>query len=130
MRDAMVKSAGPVTADSLKGQMAQMSKLPEVRQRVAEWGAVSDRTVVGRAYYDDMLLDLRPKLAAIRTPILLIHPDNVPVGAPAGMMGPIYKTLYADAPAVTVQLVEGSAHFVMYDQPEVFAQTLDAWLAR
>ncbi len=129
MRDAMLRSTGPVTPESLKGQMAGMSKLPEVRQRVAEWGAISDRSVVGRAMYDDLLLDLRPKLGAIRTPILLIHPDNVPVGAPAGVMGPIYKSFYADAPAITVQLAPDSAHFVMYDQPEAFAKALDAWLA-
>lgn len=130
MRDSMLKNTGPVTAKSLEPQMAQMSKLPDVRQRVAEWGAVSDRTVVGRAYYDDVLLDLRPGLARIRTPILLLHPDNVPVGAPAGMMGPIYKALYTAAPTVTTQLVADSAHFVMYDQPQVFAEALDAWLAK
>jgi pimeloyl-[acyl-carrier protein] methyl ester esterase len=130
MRNAMTASTAPVTAESLKGKMAGMSKLPEVRQRIAEWGAASDRTVVGRAMYDDLLLDLRPKLSSIRTPILLLHPDNVPLGVPAGMMGPIYKASYADAPSITVQLVADSAHFIMYDQPQVVAEALDAWLAK
>lgn len=130
MRQMMVATAGkPVTADQLEPQMRGMSKDKATQHLVAEWGAASDRAVVAQAMYDDLTLDLRPGLPAIRTPILLLHPDNVPVGAPAGMMEKIYAGLYAPAPGVKTKIVEQSEHFVMLDQPDVFAAELDAFLA-
>jgi pimeloyl-ACP methyl ester carboxylesterase len=109
--------------------MKAMSKVPDYQQMIAEWGAASDRGVVARAYYDDMTLDLRPGLPAIKTPIVLLHPDNVPLGAPAGMMQQVYVALFGPAPTVTVKLATDSQHFVMLDQPEAFAKELDAFLA-
>lgn len=129
MRDAMTKAAGSVTAVQLEPQMARMSTDPATRRVIAEWGAASDRTVVARFLYEDMLLDLRPGLAAMKTPILLVFPDAVPVGMPAGMADSLYRGLYADAKAVTPKMVADSAHFVMFDQSEVFAKELDAFLA-
>lgn len=96
IRDAMLKNTAPVTAKSLEGQMAQMSKNPATRTMIAEWGAASTTSVVARALYDDFTLDRRPGLAAMKTPIVLVYPD--------------------------------SAHFVMYDQPQVFARHMDAFL--
>ncbi len=129
MRDQMTASTGPVTAASLEPQMKSMSKDPATQHLVSEWGAVSDRTVVGRAMYDDLTLDLRPGLAAIHTPITLLYPDNVPLGVPVGMMEKIYPALYAPATTVTPRLVSGSLHFIMFDQPQIFAEALDAFLA-
>jgi pimeloyl-ACP methyl ester carboxylesterase len=97
---------------------------------VSEWGAISDRTVVGRAMYDDLTLDLRPGLAAIHTPMVLVYPDNAPLGVPAGMMEKIYPALYAPAPTVKLTLVANSQHFVMLDQPAAFDTALDAFLAQ
>jgi pimeloyl-ACP methyl ester carboxylesterase len=129
MRDAMSASAVAVTAASLEPQMRAMSKDPATQHMIAEWGAISDRTVVARAMYDDLTLDLRPGLAAIKTPIVLLHPDNTPLGAPAGMMEKVYSALYAPAPTVKTQVVAGSQHFVMLDQPQAFDAALDAFLA-
>jgi pimeloyl-ACP methyl ester carboxylesterase len=130
MRDAMAASTAPVTAASLLPQMKAMSKDPATQMMVSEWGAVSDRSVVGRAMYDDLTLDLRPGLAAITTPIVLIYPDNTPLGVPAGMMEKIYPAVYAQATTVKPKLVANSQHFVMLDQPQAFAEALDAFLAQ
>ena len=129
-RDAMIASTTPVTAASLLPQMKAMSKDPATQQMISEWGAVSDRTVVARAIYDDLTLDLRPGLAAIRTPIVLLYPDNAPLGVPAGMMAKVYPALYAPAASVTPTLVVDSQHFIMLDQPKAFADALDAFLAQ
>lgn len=129
VRDMMLRATGQVTAAQLEPQMRAMSKDPASRLLVAQWGAVSDRTVVARAMYEDTLLDLRPNLASIRTPIVLLHPDNAPLGVPAGVMQKVYADLYAPAPAVRTKVTADSQHFVMLDQPEVFAKELDAFLA-
>ena len=128
-RDMMLAAAGQATAAQLEPQMRGMSKDPAARRMIAEWSAASDRTVVARAMYEDMLLDLRPGLPSIRTPIVLLHPDNAPLGAPAGVMEKVYRDLYAPAPTIKVKLAADSQHFVMLDQPELFARELDAFLA-
>ena len=129
MRDAMAASTASITAQSLLPQMKAMSKDPATQLLVSEWGALSDRSVVGRAMYDDFTLDLRPGLPAIKTPIVLLHPDNTPLGVPAGMMQKIYADLYAPAPAVKTVLIKDSQHFIMLDQPKAFADALDTFLA-
>jgi pimeloyl-ACP methyl ester carboxylesterase len=130
MRDMMLASTGTkMTAEMLEPQEAAMSKDQATRHMIAEWGVASDRSVVARAMYEDMVLDLRPGLAAIRTPITLIHPDNTPLGVPAGMMEKVYTRLYAPAQTVKTQVVENAQHFVMLDQPQAFAAALDSFLA-
>jgi pimeloyl-[acyl-carrier protein] methyl ester esterase len=130
VRDAMSASSGPVTAASLEPQMRAMSKDPSSVHMISEWGALSDRGVVARALYDDFTLDLRPGLAGIRTPIVLLYPDNAPLGVPAGMMAKVYPAVYAPAATVKPVLVADSQHFIMLDQPQAFAQALDAFLAQ
>ena len=130
MRDAMMTSMGQATtAAQLEPQMRAMSRDKATQHLVAEWGAVSDRTVVARAMYDDVTLDLRAGLPSIKTPMVLVYPDNAPIGTPAGMMEKIYPALYAPAPSVKTVLVKDSLHFVMLDQPEAFNAALDAFLA-
>jgi pimeloyl-[acyl-carrier protein] methyl ester esterase len=129
--DAAAASAGkPTTAAQLEPQMRAMSKDAATVHMVSEWGAISDRNVVAHALYDDLTLDLRPGLPSIRTPIVLVYPDDVPLGMPAGMMEKIYPALYAPAPTVKTVLVANSLHFVMLDQPEAFNTALDAFLAQ
>jgi len=100
------------------------------RARVVGWGRASVPSVVQRALADDLSLDLRPDLAKIATPIVLLYPDNVPNGMPAGMGDQIYKAAFAGMPHITLIRVDNSRHFIMYDQPAAFDTALDAFLAR
>jgi pimeloyl-[acyl-carrier protein] methyl ester esterase len=130
MRDAMAAGTGKATPEQLLPQMRAMSKDPATQLLVAGWGADSDRRVVGQAMYDDLTLDLRPGLTLIKTPITLVFPDNTPLGTPAGMMAKIYPALYAAAPTVKTTEVANSLHFAMFDQPQIFTEKLDAFLAQ
>ncbi|MBS0362855.1 MAG: alpha/beta hydrolase [Proteobacteria bacterium] len=130
-RDAMLAAAskGPMTPEQLAPQMRAMSKVPATQMLVAGWGVASDRTVVARAMYEDLLLDLRPGLTSVHTPITLVYPDNTPLGTPPGMMARIYPALYAPSPSVKTVEVKDSLHFAMLDQPEAFNAALDAFLS-
>ncbi|HEY3949779.1 alpha/beta hydrolase [Phenylobacterium sp.] len=131
MRDMMNAQAGkPMTADQLEPQMAQMSKAKDTRHRVAEWGVASDRTVVARAMYEDTMLDLGPGLATLKTPMVLLYPDYVPLGMPAAAAKSRYEAAYAPARTVSVRMVTDSAHFIMLDNPAAFDAELDAFLAK
>ena len=129
MRDMMAKG-GPAYAANLQPVIKGMITGEADQKMGIGWATASDPSVVARAYYDDLTFDLRPGLAAIRTPILLIYPDNVPNGAPAGMMEKIYPPLYAAAPSVKLKVVTNAKHFIMLDQPQAFAEALDAFLAQ
>lgn len=129
MRDMMLASKTRATAAQLEPQMATMSKDAATRRLVAEWGAQSETSVVARMLYEDFILDLRPGLSSIKTPITLLYPDAVAVGMPVGMAEKVYPPVYAPAAAVKPVLIKDSAHFIMLDQPEAFARELDAFLA-
>lgn len=127
--DGAAASRAPATKAMLAPQMRAMSKDAATRDMVTDWGVASDPMVVAHAMYDDLTLDLRPGLGAIRTPMVLVYPDNTPLGTPAGMMEKIYPVLYAPAPSVKTVQVKDSLHFVMLDQPAAFNAVLDAFLS-
>lgn len=128
MRDNMAKG-GEGYARGLDGSLARMVSKADDRAVVKGWGLATDPAVAARAYYEDLLLDLTPGLGAIKAPIVVLYPDNVPSGAPAGAMDAAYPRLYAPATTVKARRVDNSLHFIMFDQPEAFAKELDAFLS-
>lgn len=80
-----------------------------------------------------MAIDLRPKLAQIRVPVVEISPFNAPdfarIGVDeAGKTG-YYRMLLNGTPTLDVVSISPARHFVMFDQPEKFAAALDQALA-
>ena len=130
MRQGTLTMDGPAYQKMMQPQVDRMVTSPEHRKMVMDWSLVSDRSAVGNALYDDLLLDLRPGMSAITTPIVLVYPDNVPAGAVPGMAAGLYAATFAAAKTVRLQEVAGANHFVMLDQPKAFADLLDAFLAR
>jgi pimeloyl-ACP methyl ester carboxylesterase len=128
-RDQMIASTDEQFRASGTRNLAGMISDPKQREMAAGWVAASDHSVVGRATYDDLQTDLRPDLAKITTPMTLLYPDYTPVGAPPGAMTHMYPPAYAAAATVKPVQVEHSLHFIMFDQPAVFSQALDAFLA-
>jgi pimeloyl-ACP methyl ester carboxylesterase len=97
---------------------------------IESWSASSDKSAVDNATADDMTLDLRPGLAKLTTPIVLLHPDYTPLGSLPGMSDQMYKAAYAAAPTVKVVEIAPSLHFIMLDQPAKFGAALDGFLAQ
>jgi pimeloyl-ACP methyl ester carboxylesterase len=119
MRDQMVaaygKPADPAPAEATANRLALK---PDSRAKVKAWVMAADPRVSGAAMYEDLTTDLRPDMAAIKTPITLVYP------AAGEAADTLYHTAYGAAPNVTYVHVEDSAHFVMLDQPAVFAAAL------
>ena len=118
MRDMMIASYGKPASGSDR-IAATMALSPAAQAKVAAWIAKSDPRVGGEAMYEDMTTDLRPDMAAIKTPIILVYPTSAAM--PADRADPFYKGEYAKAPNVTFVPVANSGHFVMLDQPQAFA---------
>ena len=105
-----------------------MVRTETLRPRVIEQSLASDRAVSGQAFYELILLDLRPELRNIRVPlkVLWVHPPNAPVGPE--MMEQAYRLSYANAPQAELQRIADSYHFIMFDQPELFQRELREFL--
>jgi pimeloyl-ACP methyl ester carboxylesterase len=126
MRDQIAATYGqpanPVSAEAVANQLALK---PDSRAKVKAWVMAADPRVSGEAMYEDLTTDLRPDMAAIRTPVTLVYPWNAGVPKPAA--DGMYKGAYAAVPNMTFVDVGDSAHFVMLDQPAAFAAALTAF---
>jgi len=74
--------------------------------------------VFAEAMYEDLLTDLRGDVAGIKTPMLLLYPyDATSQGADPAKVDALYQGAYRTVPNVTMVRIDGSRHFIMYDQP-------------
>lgn len=116
-------------ATQMRARFRGMTRSPERQAEILAWSRDSAREVVAQALYDDILLDLSPGLAQVRTPVTLVYPDNTPVHMPKGMADRIYQGMYVALPSKRLVRVDDALHFVMWDQPAAFAAVLDEFLA-
>ena len=129
LRDALVASygtseAGRQTEASIAGYVLDQSKLPLLR----EWTGGADPRVVGQLVYEDLMTDMRERIADIAAPVTLIYPWNerYPTQAQAE---PFYRANYAALPRTKLVGLGPAAHFVMADQPAAFQVALKEFLA-
>jgi len=125
MRDQMAATYGKPDAANAQGTAKALALKPDSQAKVVDYVMKADPRVSAAAMYEDMTTDLRGDLAKIATPITLLYPSSA--GLPAAMADPFYKQAYAAAPHVTFQRVDDSAHFIMLDQPVVFATAVMAF---
>ena len=104
-----------------RNMAAQMVSAPADLDRVVSWMMTSDPQVTGAIMVEDMLADLRPGLAALRTPTTVLYETSIK---------PMIQIGYAGSKAVTLVEVPDAKHFIMYDQPERFEREVDGFLAR
>lgn len=121
MADQMRNAKAAMPEPMMRGMMAQMVTAPADVERVVGWSVASSPAVVGMAMGDDMTADLRPGLAAMKTPVTVLY-ETV-------LDGPITAG-YAAMPHKTLVAVPDAKHFIMYDQPARFESEVDAFLTR
>ncbi|MGA7156327.1 MAG: alpha/beta hydrolase [Acidobacteriaceae bacterium] len=102
---------------------------PEGRKLVAAASGASDRAVVVEAMVEDMLTDLRGDVGTIKTPTLVLYESYEGMKQPdAATYAGLMKSEYKPMPHVTLVQVDGSRHFIMYDQPAKFDAALEGFL--
>lgn len=99
---------------------------------LAKLSARSDQGAVGEAAAALLAVDLRPGLQDIKVPVLLIAPYFEPDASQRGltreMATAYYTSLMAGTPKLQVVSIAPSRHFVMFDQPDMLADTLRGFL--
>jgi pimeloyl-ACP methyl ester carboxylesterase len=88
----------------------------------------SDADVSGRLFEEVARTDLRPRLKVISAPVtvLYVSAPNIPIGE--DRTDALYRAAYRDLPQASLKRVPESYHFIMLDQPQRFADELQALL--
>jgi pimeloyl-ACP methyl ester carboxylesterase len=126
MRDQMIAAPPEVYAAIAAGFLVLN---PDARKLVATSSIASDRTVMANAMYEDLITDLRPRLADIKTPTTLLYPyDAAAVGPDSTKIDKVYTNAYSTMPNLKIIRIDDSRHFIMYDQPAAFDKAVQAFL--
>jgi pimeloyl-ACP methyl ester carboxylesterase len=108
---------------------AQLVNDPAAQKLVAAASGASDRAVVVEAMTEDMMTDMRGEVAKIQVPTLVLYEYDAAMKQPdPAAFEAAMKAGYAPMPHVTLVRVDGSKHFIMYDQPAKFDAALEAFL--
>jgi pimeloyl-ACP methyl ester carboxylesterase len=120
-------------ADFAAGQAKTMTTLAKSKGAATDAATkasqTSDREVVAQAMYEDFITDMRPRLAAISTPTLVLYAFDATMGMPQAAVDGLYQSAYAAMPTKKLVRIDGSYHFIQIDQPEAFERELAAFLA-
>jgi pimeloyl-ACP methyl ester carboxylesterase len=119
--DAQYSASAPMTA-------ARLAKSPTARVNVTRWAAASDRTVVAKAMYEDIVTDARPRLPQIKAKTTVLYAFDSTMGLPQAVIDSLYSGAYTGLPGVDLKRIDGSYHFIMLDQPDAFSREVDAFL--
>ncbi|CAN7359046.1 alpha/beta fold hydrolase [Brevundimonas sp. LjRoot202] len=93
-----------------------------------EAGATTDQKVAAAAMRELIVTDLRPELARITAPTTVLYVKfNDPRMTPEITDG-IYRASFANLPSAELKRIDDSAHFIMLDQPALFAAEVNAFL--
>jgi pimeloyl-ACP methyl ester carboxylesterase len=122
------KPTAPVSDPGPASMAGGMSNTPAGRTAIAGWTRQADARVTAQLFYDVMTTDIRGELTKISAPVTLLYAQDDSV-MPAAMAKAAFEPQYAGVAAFKAQMVPGSRHFIMLDQPDVFAAAVDAFLA-
>ena len=98
-------------------------------QRLVTWGLASDRTAVTDALSEMFAADLRPDLAKIKIPVLVLgawksykqYTDHKRTEANL-------HSQYANLHGVKISITDTSRHFIMWDDPQWMCSQIDSFL--
>jgi pimeloyl-ACP methyl ester carboxylesterase len=119
-------SLGPPQLEAMS-RMALTQMISEAKnvEMAAAWASKSDGAFTGQSIYDLMTTDLRPEMARIAAPLLLIGAGK---GATPQTRA-AYEAQVANAPDHRVAFADQSLHFVMLDDPAFLFGAMDRFLA-
>ncbi|RSK33903.1 alpha/beta fold hydrolase [Hymenobacter metallilatus] len=131
-------------AENLRRQMSQGSANPAQQRQmtasmvtdtaritqVTRWALASAPATVAQAMYDMYTTDLRPEVARIQQPVLVLGAWAAykPFGATKESTQAIFDRQYAQLPHYRLEMSEAGKHFLMYDDTQWFFQLSDAFL--
>jgi N-formylmaleamate deformylase len=121
VRDMWNKASDEQYAQQVRGIFGSMAVHRDRLAKYLDEIQKSDRTAIGDTIYETYQIDLREQLPTIKAPVLTVLAD--------GSSQDAFKRDAAAVPDHTIVVVPNTGHFVMLDDPDQFAVTLDQFLA-
>ena len=109
---------------TINGMINTQSRREEALQHMRD----SDQGVSAAAFRELIVTDLRPELGQITAPTTVLYVKFNDARMTDEVTDAIYAASFANKPGVTLKRIEDSAHFIMFDQPQVFASEIDMFL--
>lgn len=98
-------------------------------EAVSAWSVKSDPKAVGQALYDLMTMDLRPQVASIRAPVLLLGATaQAGTAEQQKSLQDAYRAQVAAIPHHEVVFAPAARHFIQYDEPEFLFREMERFL--
>jgi len=119
---------GPVSDPGPVSMVGSMSNQPAGRTAILGWMRASDARVTAQVFHDVMTTDMRGELGAVTAPVTLLYAQDDSL-MPAERAKAAFEPQYVGLAKFTAQMVPGSRHFIMLDQPAAFAKAVDDFLA-
>jgi len=137
MAEGIRQRMGGIKPDAFAAQQRQYMRSTGVvdmarADELAKLNANSDPAASVQYMGEAMTLDLRPGLAAIKAPVLVLAPffetDAAQTGGTVASKVEYYKSLMAGTPKLEVAVIPDARHFAMFDQPRHVSDALRAFL--
>ncbi len=110
--------------------LEEQSMATDFHPTLRAWMLASDVDTSATAFVETLGADLRPDLAQVKQPVLVLAPWDADLGVTPETSHEWHLEQYANAPDVDIQVVPNSYSYVMVDQPEAVAAALAKALAR
>lgn len=129
MRDQIAAQTGEARRAAVTAGIAGMIRNPAARPVPLAEALSTGADLTARAMHDLIVTDLRAELARFKGPlrVLYVRGPNIPVTD--AQMDAVYQAQFAPVPQATLRRVSDSYHFIMLDQPAVFAEELRSFLS-
>jgi N-formylmaleamate deformylase len=129
MRDRTLQADAASFATQQRHTAGTMVSSAADVERIVGWGQKSDRNAMATSLYQMLSHDLRPDLARVTAPTLVLagwaaHKGMLPQSAIEGM----YRGQYRLLPKLQLELTDTARHFIMYDDPEWMYARIDQFL--
>ncbi|WP_139923590.1 alpha/beta fold hydrolase [Hymenobacter sp. DG01] len=123
-------SSGKMTVAAARQMSATMMTDTARISQATRWSVASDPATVAQAYYDLMTTDLRPEVARIQQPVLVLGAWAAykQYGSTKEGTKAVFDQQYAKLPQHQVVMSEAGRHFLMWDDTQWFFSQTDAFL--
>jgi len=98
------------------------------RQMILEAAKASDQASAAAVTGEMLSADYSAQLAGLAVPVTVLVPHHAGIGVSEQALLGVYQAQYAGLENVTFIVVLDSRHFIMLDQPDEFAQALQAFV--
>jgi pimeloyl-ACP methyl ester carboxylesterase len=130
LRERALSNSDEERRRSIEATMATMVMDQSRRADPIRHGLTSDRNVAARAYHELITTDLRPELGEIKAPVTVLYVKTPNLPLDEAQFDAFYKAAYAGLARAELKRVPNSYHFIMFDQPQRFAEEVRDFLKR